>query len=155
MNWLIVINKLLCVLVVYSPNITIRSLTALVMVINWCFPENKWKCVKSDQKSFFCPHNNEDFFLFTKHCKHHLGSKVSTSTNTAASQLKSGDRDTLQKNHFQHILGVSVDLHNIFFQGGSVRNIIISVLTLFFLKLGGNTLNCWSLFNKWLMKPAI
>ena len=60
----------------------------------------------------------------------------------------------LENHHFQHILGLSVTLDNILFQDENVRNIIILALTGFFLNLGGNASNCWSLFNKWLMKTS-
>ena len=80
--------------------------------------------------------------LFTKHCKHHLSAEVCTST-TAASQLKAGD--ALEIHHFQHVLGLRINLNNILLQSGNVRNVVISALTLFFLKLDGNSSDCGTL----------
>ena len=80
--------------------------------------------------------------LFTKHCKHHLSAEVCSST-TAASQLKSGD--ALEIHHFQHVLGLRINLNNILLQSRNVRNVVISALTFFLLKLDGNSSDCGTL----------
>ena len=95
------------------------------------------KVLKKGGGGGFGPHDREDFFLLKKHYKNRLSSKVSTSTITADSQLKCGN--TVEKHNFQHILGLGINLNNILFQGGNLRNMIILALTLFFLKLDGNT----------------
>lgn len=40
---------------------------------------------------------------------------------------------------FEHVLGVRVDLDDVLFQGGDLRNVVIPPLTLLFLKLDGDS----------------
>ena len=60
------------------------------------------------------------------HETHYLSAEVCSST-MAASQLKSWD--ALEIHHFQHILGLRINLNNILLQSGNIRNVVISALT--------------------------
>ena len=70
-------------------------------------------------------------------------SAVVSGSSAAAWQLEAGD--ALEIHHLQHVLGLRIDLDDILFQSGNVRNIVIPTFTLFFLQFDGNSTDCWPL----------
>ena len=58
----------------------------------------------------------------------------------AALELEAGD--ALEVHHLEHLLGLGVNLDDVLFQGGDVRDVVVPPLPLLFLQLDRDATDC-------------